>query len=296
MTLDLAWQFLLNGLATGGLYALLAVGLIIAYRASGYLNFCHPYVGMVSAFFYVITQPKIGAVPAAVLAVLIGAAMSAALYQGVFRRLVDEALSAKVVVSLAMGIGLQVVGGILLLNYDLLGASFGSLFEDGENFTVFGARITYQQLAIPIVGLVVILGIVYLFQKTDFGLALRATAQNPLSAGLAGVPARLVELGAWGLAGGMAGLTGVLWLSSTSFLVPTYLFEESIRGFIAAMAGGFVDFKRAVIAAFAVGILEQELVGAPEPWNQFPGAVAFGLLTIVALFGLSSQTTLERAE
>ncbi len=85
-------------------------------------------------------------------------------------------------------------------------------------------------------------------------------------------------------------------MSSTSFLIPTFLFEESIRGFIAALAGGFVDFKRAVIAAFAVGILEQELVGAPSPWNQFPGAVAFGLLTIVALFGLSGQRTLERAE
>ncbi len=296
MTLDLAWQFLLNGLATGGLYALLAVGLIIAYRASGYLNFCHPYVGMVAAFFYVITQPKIGAGPAAILAVLMGAALSAALYQGVFRRLVDEPLSAKVVVSLAMGIGLQVVGGILLLNYDLLGSSFGSLFEDAENVTVFGARVTYQQMAIPIVGVLVIAGVIYLFQKTDFGLALRATAQNPLSAGLAGIPARLVEVGAWALAGGLAGLTGVLWLSSTSFLIPTFLFEESIRGFIAAMAGGFVDFKRAVMAAFAVGILEQELVGAPEPWNQFPGAVAFGLLTIVALFGLSGQTTMERAE
>lgn len=296
MTIDLAWQFFLNGVATGGLYALLATGLIIAYRASGYLNFCHPYVGMVSAFFYVITQPSIGAVPALVLAIVVGATLSAGLYQGVFKRLVDEPLSAKVVVSLAMGIGLQVVGGILLLNYDILGSSFGSLFEDARNISPFGARMTYQQLALPIISISVIAGVVYLFQKTDFGLALRATAQNPLSAGLAGIPARLVEVGAWALAGGLAALTGVLWLSSTSFLIPTFLFEESIRGFIAALAGGFVDFKRAVIAAFAVGILEQELVGAPSPWNQFPGAVAFGLLTIVALFGLSGQRTLERAE
>lgn len=296
MTLDLAWQFFLNGLATGGLYALLAVGLIIAYRASGYLNFCHPYVGMVAAFAYVISQPRIGALPAVVLAIAIGAALAAGLYQGIFRRLVDEPLSAKVVVALAMGIGLQVVGGVLLLNFDLLGSSFGSLFEDGESISILGASITYQQAALPIVGIVVIAGVMFLFQRTDFGLALRATAQNPLSAGLAGIPARLVEVGAWALTGALAALTGVLWLSSTSFLVPTFLFEESIRGFIAALAGGFVDFKRAVIAAFAVGILEQELIGAPEPWNQFPGAVAFGLLTVVALFGLTNQSTVERAE
>lgn len=296
MTLELAWQFFLNGLATGGLYALLATGLVIVYRASGYLNFCHPYVGMVAAFFYVISQSSIGALPAAALAVTIGVVLSAALYLGIFKRLVDEPLSAKVVVSLAMGIGLQVVGGILLLNFDLLGSTFGSLFEDAESVSILGARLTHQQAALPIVGLAVIAGVIYLFQRTDFGLALRAAAQNPLSAGLAGVPARLVEVGAWGLAGGLAALTGVLWLSSTSFLVPTYLFEESIRGFIAALAGGFVNFKRAVIAAFTVGILEQELVGAPEPWNHFPGAVAFGLLTIVALFGLSGQTSLERAE
>ena len=296
MTIDLAWQFLLNGLCTGGLYALLAAGLIVAYRASGYLNFCHPYVGMVAGFVYVISMDRLGAVPAALLAVALGAALMALLYRGVFRRLVDEPLGAKVVVSLATGIGLQVVGGVLLLNFDLLGRSFGSLFDDGTSITIAGAQITHQQAALPIVGLVVVAAVVLLFTRTDFGLALRATAQNPLSAGLAGIPARLVEVGAWAVAGGMAALTAVLWLSTTSFLVPTFLFEESIRGFIAALAGGFVDFKRATIAAFAVGILEQELVGAPSPWNEFPGAVAFGLLTIVAVLGLAGQRTLERAE
>jgi len=296
MTVDLAWQFLLNGLSTGGLYALLAAGLIIAYRASGYLNFCHPYVGMIAAFVYVITMDALGAVPAALAAIALGAVLMAGLYHGVFRRLVDEPLSAKVVVSLAMGIGLQVVGGILLLNFDLLGASFGSLFDDGDAIDLAGAQLTHQQAAIPLVGITVIAGVVLLVQRTDFGLALRATAQNPLAAGLAGIPGRLVETAAWALAGGMAGLTAVLWLSTTSFLVPTFLFEETIRGFIAALAGGFVDFKRAVVAAFAVGILEQELVGAPSPWNQFPGAVAFGLLTLVAILGLASQRTLERAE
>lgn len=296
MTPALAWQFLLNGLSSGGLYALLAVGLIVTYRASGYLNFCHPYVGMIASFFYIVTMPSMGAFPALLLAVAIGALLSAGLYRGVFRRLVDEPLGAKVVVSLAMGIGLQVVGGVLMLNFDLLGARFGSLFEDGKTVEIFGALLTYQQLTLPIVGCGVIAAIVYLFQHTDFGLALRAAAQNSLSAGLAGIPAALVEVGAWALAGGLAALTGVMWLSTTSFLVPTFLFQESIRGFIAAMAGGFVDFRRAVIAAFAVGIVEQELVGAPSPWNQFPGAVAFAGLTVIALLGLTRHRKLERAE
>ena len=296
MTIDLAWQFFLNGLSTGALYALLAVGIIIAFRASGYLNFCHPYVAMVAAFAYVVTMPAIGAVPALGLAIVIGALLSAGLYQGVFKRIVREPLGAKVVVSQAMGIGLQVVGGIILLNFNILDAHYGSFFEDGKTVKLFGALLTYQQLAMPVIAIGVIGGVFYLFQRTDFGLALRATAQNPLSAGLAGIPARRVELGAWGLSGGLAALTGVLWLSTTSFLIPTYLFDQTIRGFIAALAGGFVDFKRAVIAAFVVGILEQELTGAPSPWNQFPGAVAFGLLTVVALAGLSTQRTMERAE
>lgn len=297
MSVELGWQFFLNGLAAGGMYAMLAAGLIVAYRASGFLNFAHPYVGMLAAYVYVLAMPALGAGPALVVAVAAGAALGGLLYRGVFARVADQPMGAKVVVALATGIGLQVVGGVLFLNFDLLNRDRGSVLPDGAGPVLLGGRITWQQLGLPLSAALVVGGLLWLLHRTDFGLALRATAQNPLSAGLAGVPRRAVEVGAWALAGGLAGLAGVMWLSRSSFLVPTYLFDETIRGFAAALAGGFVDLRRAAAAALALGVVEQELVGAPAPWSEMPGAVSFALITVVAVVGLSSRRlALERAE
>lgn len=295
-------QFLLYGLAAGGLYALLACGLIVAYRASGYLNFAHPYVGMIGALVYVLASATIGVVPAFVLALALGAALAAALYAGIFGRLAQGPLGPKVVVSIATGIGLQAVGGVLFIRYgdDLLGgAGKRSLLPQTQlGFLPDSLALTVQQAALPVAALVTLVALLHLFHRTDFGLALRACAQNPLSAQLAGLPRRAVELGAWALTGVLASLAGILALSSQSFLVPTYLFEEGIRGFVAALAGGFVDFRRAVAAALVIGVVENQLVGAGGTLADLRGAVTFALVTLIAVAGLASRggTELERAE
>lgn len=295
-------QFTLYGLATGAVYALLACGLVVAYRASGYLNFSHPYVGMLAALAYVLSSATIGVVPALVLGVAVGAAVAAGLYATVFGRLAQGPLGPKVIVSLAAGIGLQVVGGILFVNYgdELLGgAGERSLFPQSQiGWLPDSLAMTWQQAALPVAAIAVLAGILVLFHRTDFGLALRACAQNPLSALLAGLPRRSVELAAWALTGALAALAGILALSSQSFLVPTYLFEESIRGFVAALAGGFVDFKRAVAAALVIGLLENQLVGAGGALADMRGAVTFAVVTVIALAGLATRggAVLERAE
>jgi branched-subunit amino acid ABC-type transport system permease component len=295
-------QYLLYGLSTGALYALLACGLIVAYRASGYLNFAHPYVGMVATLAYVLLVPGVGAVPALLLALLIGAATSAGLYAGLFARLAEGPLGPKVVMSLAVGLSLQVVGGLLFIRYgdELLGgASKRSLLPQTQiDVLPDSLALTVQQLGLPVAAVLALLGLLHLLHRTDFGLALRACAQNPLSALLAGLPRRLVELGAWAIAGGLAALAGILALSSQSFLVPTYLFEEGIRGFVAALAGGFTDLRRAVAAAFVLGVVEQQLIGAGGGLADVAGAATFVLLLVIAVSGLPSRgsVALERAE
>jgi branched-chain amino acid transport system permease protein len=299
--MTLITQYLLYGLVSGGLYALIACGLVVAYRASGFLNFAHPYVGMVATLAFVLTAPTVGVVPALLLGLLVGTALAAGTYVAVFARLSQGPLGPKVIVALAVGICLQVVGGILFIRYqdDLLGGGRRSLLPQSlVGFLPGDLVLTWQQLAVPLLAAVVLVGLLWLFQRTDFGLALRACAQNPLSAGLAGLPRRAVETGAWALTGALAALAGIAWLSSQAFLVPTYLFEESIRGFVAALAGGFVDLRRAVIAAMAIGVLEQQLVGAPAPLDQMQGAVSFALITLIAILGVAGRQSarMERAE
>lgn len=296
MSIDLVWPFLLIGLSSGGLYALLGCGAVLAYRASGYLHIAHAGVAMVSAFSFVVLGRSMPVVPAAAIAIVIGAAVSAALYVTVFARLEHASMAAKVTVSVACGVGLQAVGGFLLINFDLLsgGRQTNSLFSESTRFEIFGASMSAQQLALPVVALAVFASMQYMLHRTDLGLALRASSQNPSSASLAGLPARMVTITAWAGTGVLAGIAGVLAISSTSFLVPTFLFAETVRGLAASLTGAFVDLKRTVAAAFVLGVLEQQLVGFAEPWNAMRGALSFALITLVALFGLARQ--LERSE
>lgn len=292
MSVDLIWPFLLIGLSSGGLYALLGTGVVLAYRASGYLHIAHAGVAMVSAISFVILGRSMPVGWAFVIALVIGSGIATALYLAVFTRLESASMAAKVVVSVAAGVGLQAVGGALLINFGLLEAGRGksaSLFSESTRITIFGASLTAQQLALPVVAVVGFVVIQYLLHHTDLGLALRASAQNPLSASLAGVPSRRVTTAAWASTGALAALAGVLSVSVTSFLVPTYLFAETIRGLAAALTGAFVDLRRMMLAAFALGILEQELVGFSPPWNAMRGALSFALITLVAIFGLSRQ-------
>jgi len=297
MSVDLIWPFLLIGLTAGGLYSLLGCGVVLAYRASGYLHIAHAGVAMVSALAFVLLARHMPVAVALVLALGIGAATSTALYHWVFARLEEASMAAKVVVSVATGVGLQAVGGFLLINFGLLDGGprgSGSLFPESTRITIFGASATAQQLALPVAALLVFGALQYLLHRTDLGLALRASSQNPLSASLAGVPSRRVTTAAWATTGALAALAGVLSVSATSFLIPTYLFAETVRALAASLTGAFIDLKRMVIAAFVLGILEQELVGFSPPWNAMRGALSFALITLVAIFGLSRQ--LERSE
>ncbi len=299
MSLELVWPFLLVGLAAGGLYALLGCGTVLAYRASGYLHIAHAGVAMVSALVYVVLVDHLPVGVAALLAVALGAVATWALYRVVFARLERSSMPAKVVVSVATGIGLQAVGGALLVNFGLLDGNRGSvsLFPESVRLEAFGASINAQQAALPVAALLAVVGLQWALHHTDLGLALRAAAQNPVSAELAGLPAQRVTASAWALTGVLAGLAGVLAVSSAAFLVPTFLFAETIRALAASLAGGFVDLRRMAAAGFALGVVESELVGFSPPWNEMRGATSFALITAIAIFGLGRQLgDAERAE
>lgn len=300
MNADLLWPFLLIGLATGGLYSLLGMGCVLAYRASGYLHIANSGIAMMSAFLYLGVMRDGSLAVALPLALGFGTALAAGLYHWVFRRLERAEMSAKVVVSVAAGIGLPALGGVMLINFGLLegGRSRGSqaVFSESSRVEVFGAALTHQQLALPVAAVVVFAALQWALHRTDLGLALRASAQNPMSARLAGVPAARVTTATWAASGFIAALAGVLSISASSLLAPTYLFAENIRGLAASLTGGFVDLRRTVVAAFALGVLESELVGFSAPWNEMRGAVSFALITLVAMFGLARLGGPERPE
>ncbi len=299
MSVDLLWPFLLIGLSAGGLYVLLGCGTVLAYRASSYLHIAHAGVAMVCALVYVVLMRSQPVLVSAPVAIAVGALLTWLLYRFVFARLERATMAAKVVVSVATGIGLQALGGAIVVNFGLLQNVRGSVsvFPESVRFTIFGASISAQEAALPLVAIAVVTGMQWALHHTDLGLALRAAAQNPVSAELAGLPAATVTSTAWLITGVLAGVAGVLAISSSSFLVPTFLFAETIRALAASMTGGFVDLRRMAAAGFVLGVLESELVGFSAPWNEMRGAASFALITAVAVFGIGRQLSAgERAE
>jgi branched-chain amino acid transport system permease protein len=230
---------LVAGLAVGGAYAVLAVGLVLVHRATGVVNFAHGAVGAAGAFAAAAALAS-GLAPAlaAALALGVGAAVNAALGALVALR---PGRHTATLVTVAVMLGLQ--GG--------LGLAFGTApralplgLDPGALDAVTGAAALGAALTLA-GGL----------RFTRAGLAARAAGLGPEAAGLLGIPVGRVRLAAWGTAGALAAGAGLLWAPRT-LLEPNMMDAPLFAAFAAAVIGGLDRPAGALLGGAALGILE----------------------------------------
>lgn len=272
------------GVGTGAAFALLAVGIVLVYRASGVLNFAHASMAMVCAYVNFELLERFPGVPVGVAllaAVAFGAALGAGLHAVVFRPLAGASQVVKLLASFGVAGALQGLVGVV---FERLGTptTFGrSLFPVDRGVVLFGAAIPYQRLALIGVGVGLAGGLAALLHRTQFGVYVRALAQNPLAARLAGVPERQVQAVTWGLAGATAAVAGVL-VVPFGVLSPLALSGFQLKALAAALVGGFVSPVAAVAGGLGLGLVQELLVEAPPPLDGLRGAVA-GVVVIALL-------------
>jgi branched-chain amino acid transport system permease protein len=245
---------LLAGLATGGIYASLALALVVIYRSTHHVNFAQGEMAMFSTFIAAMLieagWPYWGAFFATL---VIAFAMGAVIEALLIRRLRTAPVLSIVVVFVALLVILHSLAG-WLFGYAI--RPFPSPFAESA---WFGSSLLSPHQVGAIVVTLLMLALVYLFFRfSPLGLRMRATAENPASSRLVGVRVnRMLALG-WGLAGAIGAVAGMM-VAPVVFLDVHMMSGVLLYAFAAAVLGGINSAPGAVAGGFIVGVLENLL-------------------------------------
>lgn len=282
-------QFGMLGLATGSLYVLLALGLVIIYRGSGVVNFAHGAIAMVAGFLYWYLTTTVGvpvwaAVPTSIVA---AGCVGLIIHYGVMRPLREAAALTRIIATLAVMIILQ-EGMALIYNGPALVVA--PQLPTGT-VTLFGAVIGVDKLIIlgGVLVIAALLGVLYRY--TQFGRMSAAATQNPRAlAGLGHSPSRVLGVN-WFIGAAMAGAAGVMLAPIENLSVTDYTLLV-VPALAAAVVGNLSSFPLALAGGLVIGVLQSEVsryVTAPG-WTDAVPFLAMIVLLLVRGEKLASRT------
>jgi branched-chain amino acid transport system permease protein len=270
-------QQVLAGLATGAIYATMALAVVMIYQAIDHLNFAQGEMAMFSTFLaWQMMQwgvPYWGAFAAAVALSFVG---GVAIERVLFRPIHNAPILSQLVAFIAL--------------FSILNSSAGEIWDFTiKSFpTPFGTRpflgstliSTHQAGMIGVT--LVMLGLLYLFFRgSRLGLAMRAAAANPESARLVGIRVGwMIALG-WGMSAAIGAVAGML-IAPVVFLEPNMMLGVLLYGFAGAVLGGLSSPGGAVVGGFAVGVIEN-LAGTFVPYVGREMKLTLALIVIVAV-------------
>ena len=269
---------LFNGLHTGSVYALVALGYSMVYGIILLLNFAHGDIIMVGAYtaFYAMTafhlHPILSVVLAVVTSTLLGVVIEKVAYTPLRSAPRLSLLITAIGISFLLENGAQLLFGADTKSMDTLvpgNASFGSV------------TISYTAILTIIVAVIAMVALTLLVQKTKLGKAMRAVSEDMGAAQLMGISLNKTISFTFAVGSALAGIGSVLYLCAYSQASPTMGSMLGLKAFVAAVLGGIGSIPGAMIGGFAIGLLEA-LVAAVglSVWKD---AVVFAILIVVLL-------------
>jgi sulfate-transporting ATPase len=264
----------INGIAVGGVAALLAVGISQIFTTSGVLNFAHAGFAMLAAYLYAwLTVSEGWAVGWAALATVIAVSLLGTLAEWlVLRRLAEAPFITKVIVTLGLYVFMQGVT-LQLFGFDPKKAPL--LFHGGVSIgTTVAAN---QQLAILGAGLALMAGLALFLRGTRLGLATRSCAQDRATAALIGIPTRAVSSVNWTIGAFMAAVAGVLIAPLAVFTVDSFSIYL-VTGIGAALFGGLTGLTGAFLGGLVLGVAQNWAIAE----SSQPGIWALAIFVAIA--------------
>jgi branched-chain amino acid transport system permease protein len=261
----------LAGLATGGIYASLALALVMIYQATHLVNFAQGEMAMFATYIaWTLITAGLGYWPAFLLTVVISFVLGVVIERVVIRPVENAPVLAVVVVFIALLVILNSVTGWI---YTYTIKTFPSPFPKEP---LFGKYMSSHEAGAIGVTLVVLLLLYVFFRFTPLGLAMRAAAQNPESSRLVGIRVGWMLALGWGLAAAVGSVAGMM-VAPIVYLDPNMMGGVLLYAFAAALVGGIDSPGGAVFGGFFVGVLENVL-GAFVIGNELKLAVALVLI------------------
>jgi branched-chain amino acid transport system permease protein len=293
------FQLLVAGLALGCIYALVALGFTIIYRASQVINFAQGSFLLLGAYFvswFTLDRSYPFAV-AALLALAITAVVGVVFQLVVLRFTVGQPVFTVVMITIGLNIALE---GAVPAMFGSTQRSIGDPW--GSSAVSLGSVVINWDKLFTIVVTLLILGMFFAFNRfSRYGLAMRATAMDEEAAMAVGVPTRRVHAMAWGLAGAVATVGGFFLAGFPNSLSPG-IDAIALRAFPAIILGGLDSPLGAVVGGVIIGLVE-ELTAGYQPnyasWlgNNFYSVAPYIVMILVLLvrpYGLFGQRPAER--
>ncbi len=261
--MDIFIQQVINGLTTGSVYALVALGYTMVYGVIQLINFAHGEVVMIGAMvaFSVITAlagTTSPLPPAVILLAGVAAAIPACMAIGyllervAYRPLRHAPRLAPLITAIGMSIILQ---HLALLVWSRNPLAFPQIV-DNPVFSIGGAAITGVQIAIILLSVVLMALLTWFVYRTRFGIAIRATAENVHVASLMGVDANRVIAATFIIAAALAAVAGVMVGTYYGITHYTMGFMLGLKAFSAAVLGGIGNLAGAMLGGILLGLVE----------------------------------------
>ncbi|MSQ19700.1 MAG: branched-chain amino acid ABC transporter permease [Betaproteobacteria bacterium] len=286
-------QLLLSGVAQGCVYALVALGFVLIYKATETINFAQGELMMLGAFFALTAATVIGLPYWAT--ILFGIAVMFVVGMLIERTVLRPVLGqpAFTVVMVTIGVGYMARGLVMMV--PAWGTETHGLPTPFADAVLTFGEVTVPVQSLAIIGMTAALCIVLFafFQFTRIGVAMQATSQNQLAAYYMGIPVRRINMLIWGLSAAVSAFAGIL-LAPLTFVHANMGFI-GLKAFPAAVVGGFGSVPGAIVGGLIIGLVEA-FAGfyLAEGWKDIAAYIVVLVVLLIKPSGLFGERTLKK--
>ncbi|WP_150460903.1 branched-chain amino acid ABC transporter permease [Nesterenkonia ebinurensis] len=292
-------QAILSGTAQGAIYALLALGFVIIYKATHVISFAQPALMVIGGLFSYHFSAVFGLPfwPSLFIAILLGAGLGMLIERLALRPMIGKPVFTLAIIT----IGVDVVLRVLANRY--IGADSRALRYPGgsERYEFLGLALSHRQVTIIVVTLITVVSLALFIRYAKAGLAMRATALDQETALAQGVKVGAMFALAWAIAGGLAAIAGT-FIATGSGGIEQDTWIIALKALPAIIIGGLDSLQGAVIGGLAVGIIEQitavyQAAYLPFLGTNFSLVAPYALMFVVLLirpYGLFGTKEVER--
>jgi branched-chain amino acid transport system permease protein len=288
-------QDIINWLALGSIYALLALGIAVVFSVLGLINFAHGELVTIAGYtMLACANAKLPWALVIILAIAAAGVAAVLMERVAYRPLRGAPVTTTVLVSLGLSIVIQ---NVFLLFVGARPRVINFPSWTNANVHVGGVVIQWLDIATLVTTLVILASVLVFLRRSVRGIALRAAAENFTVTRLMGIRANGVVRGAFLLSGLLAGVAAFFYLATASLVGPTTGFIPLLKGFVAAVIGGLGSLSGAVLGGFVLaGFEELSSVLLPSSVQPFSDAVVFGTVIVLLLVmprGLRAERSVQ---
>ncbi len=288
-------ELTVNGFMVGALYTLVALGFVLVYKASGVINFAQGEQVMLGGYLalMMLTSVRLPLPLAILMTMAVMAGLGFIVERGILRPLTGYPVLSVIMATIGLA---AVLRGVTPMIWSAEVRGFPAILPTTP-VKILGVPISPVNIASAALALISMAVFGYFFQRTRFGIAIRAVSDDPQAAVATGIDLRIILAITWAIAGVASAMGGVIWGNNLG--VDPYLAIVGLKVFPVVILGGLDSIMGAVIAGFIMGILENLAAGYVDPLvgGGAKDVVPFVVLIIVLMirpYGLFGREIIER--